>query len=229
MAMTLKSPLKNVWITQPFGVDWTDGKLPLGNGKFGGYSAFGMRGHNGIDFRALNGTEIMAAHDGTILIDEVRGGYGNSIMLRGEEYDTIYGHLLSSKVEVGKKVKAGDVIALSDNTGASTGPHLHFGLRPIKYDPNNGFLGWINPELFMEKGWQDLPVDNRYGQPRNYLKEKIVAFNPWLIRKIGRLPTNREIKGLCYGFHPFNNVFIGSIGNEWLYQTWPEYKKKFNL
>lgn len=237
--LILKKPLKEIWETQPFGVDWTGGMLPIGKNldgsiKYGGYAALGLKGHNGIDLKTTTGTEVYAAHDGVVLIDEVRGGYGDAIMLHTSDglYDTIYGHLLSSKVEVGQKIKAGDVIALSDNTGISTGPHLHFGLRPVNYDGNNGYFGWIDPAPFMEQGWADLPVDNRYGQPRtwaSFLREKATAFNPWLIKKIGRLPTPREINGLCYGYHPFNNVFIGSIGTDWLYLTWPEYKKKFNI
>jgi hypothetical protein len=53
-----------------------------------------------------------------------------------------------------------------------------------------------------------------------------MAFNPWLRKKIKRPPNNREIKGLVYGRHPYENVFEGAIDDKWLYLTYPEYLKK---
>ena len=76
---------------------------------------------------------------------------------------------------------------------------------------------------------ENLPVDNRYGQERTwpyYALEKAMAFNPWVRKKIKRKPNNREIKGLIYGKHPYENVFAGAIGDKWLYMTQPEYLKK---
>lgn len=74
------------------------------------------------------------------------------------------------------------------------------------------------------------PVDDKYGQVRTwagYLREKSFAFNLWLHAEIKRLPNNREINALAYGYHPFENVFRGAIGDKWLYMTWPEYKNKY--
>jgi hypothetical protein len=71
----------------------------------------------------------------------------------------------------------------------------------------------------------DLSVDNYYGLKRNwasYLRERAVAFNPWLIKKIGRLPNNREIKGLAYGYWDFESVFLGKNGDIWLHYNKPE-------
>lgn len=76
---------------------------------------------------------------------------------------------------------------------------------------------------------ENLPVDERYGQERKwyyYNLEKAMAFNPWLRMKIKRPPNNREIKGLVYGRHPYENVFEGAIDDKWLYLTYPEYLKK---
>lgn len=76
---------------------------------------------------------------------------------------------------------------------------------------------------------KDLPVDEFYGQERTwgkYIMEKAVAFNPWLRKKIKRAPNNREIKGLVYGYYPYEYVFEGVIDDKWLYITYPEYKKK---
>ncbi|MBI5071662.1 M23 family metallopeptidase [Candidatus Falkowbacteria bacterium] len=231
--LILKSPLKNVWITQIFGVDWTGGLLPLGNGKTGSYKDLGLSNHNGIDLKAPTGTEVLAAHDGIVLIDEVRGGYGNSIMLRTSDrlYDTIYGHLKESKVYVGQSVKTGDVIALSNNTGISTGPHLHFGLRPVNYDGNNGYFGWIDPEPFMEKGWDNLPVDTKYGRTKNWLAEFNMRFkNSWLqrhmLKKYYRRPpllNSRETNALVYGGWGADEVLNDANRFNWYFLTKGEY------
>ena len=76
---------------------------------------------------------------------------------------------------------------------------------------------------------KELPVDNRYGQQRtwqSYLREKVMAFNPWLRKKIKRLPSNREIKGLCYGFWSYESIFDGKYNDIWLTYTKPEAIKR---
>ena len=65
---------------------------------------------------------------------------------------------------------------------------------------------------------EKLPVELRYGQPRNYSMEKVTAFNPWLIRKIKRLPSNIEINALWYGKWDFEAVFKGRVQDQWLYE-----------
>lgn len=73
-----------------------------------------------------------------------------------------------------------------------------------------------------------LPVDLRYGLPRTwqtYLLEKKFAFDPWIIKKISRLPNNREIIGLAYGNWDFESVFKGRCKEVWLYHTKPEARK----
>lgn len=74
----------------------------------------------------------------------------------------------------------------------------------------------------------DLPVDLYYGQKRtwtSYMRERAMAFNPWLFRKIKRLPNHREIKALAYGFWGYEEVFEGSVGEIWLEHTKPGAKK----
>lgn len=74
---------------------------------------------------------------------------------------------------------------------------------------------------------EDLPVDFRYNEKRTwtkYLLEKKFAFNAWLIKRIGRLPNNREIKALTYGFWDMESVFFGKVGDRWLYMTKPAYE-----
>lgn len=86
-------------------------------------------GHSGIDIGVANGTPVRAARDGHVTFAGEMSGYGNCIDIdHGGGITTRYGHLQSFKVRAGHDVKAGDVIALSNNTGDSSGPHLHFGV-----------------------------------------------------------------------------------------------------
>lgn len=88
--------------------------------------------HRGIDFAVPPGTPIMASADGKVINSEYYGTYGNYIELEHENgYKTVYAHNSKLMVKTGETVKRGDVIAISGNTGLSTGPHLHF---EIKYN-----------------------------------------------------------------------------------------------
>ena len=115
-------PVENPKITQYFG-----------NTEFAQSGAYNGSGHNGIDLGIAVGREVFAAQSGTIMgtgntdIACNKASYGKWILIKHENgLATLYGHLSSIDVSVGEKVKAGDHIALSGNTGYSTGPHLHF-------------------------------------------------------------------------------------------------------
>ncbi|MGV3344436.1 murein DD-endopeptidase MepM [Enterobacteriaceae bacterium LUAb1] len=83
--------------------------------------------HKGVDFAMPLGTPVLAAGDGEVLIAKRSGAAGNYIAIRhGRQYTTRYMHLKKLLVTAGQKVKRGDRIALSGNTGRSTGPHLHY-------------------------------------------------------------------------------------------------------
>ena len=98
------------------------------------------RAHHGIDYAVSTGTHIKAAYSGKVIFAGRKGGYGKTVIVKHNAgYRTLYAHLSRFKTHVGAKVKTGDLIALSGNTGRSTGPHLHFGLS------QNG--RWINPAL----------------------------------------------------------------------------------
>lgn len=87
-----------------------------------------IRPHKGVDFALPRGTPIIAPADGSVeKVAYQRGGAGHYIVLRhGREYQTIYMHLSKSLVKPGQSIKRGQRIALSGNTGISTGPHLHY-------------------------------------------------------------------------------------------------------
>ena len=83
--------------------------------------------HEGIDLVADVGTEVYATGDGTVSYVGPRGGYGTVVEIdHGFGYSTLYGHLSKSLVREGQKVKRGQVIALTGDSGLSTGPHLHY-------------------------------------------------------------------------------------------------------
>lgn len=88
-----------------------------------------MSVHTGIDFPVQYGTPVMAATDGTVRT-QYNSAYGNmAIVTMADGTETWYCHLSSTRIRSGQ-VKAGDVIAYSGNSGNSTGPHMHFEVRP---------------------------------------------------------------------------------------------------
>ena len=86
--------------------------------------------HTGIDVETPRKTPLVAAQTGTVIFANWFAGYGKAIIIdHGGGYATLYGHLDVISVDVGQVVKKGENIALSGNTGYSTGPHLHFEVR----------------------------------------------------------------------------------------------------
>lgn len=86
--------------------------------------------HPGIDLAVPEGSEVRAAGGGTVEATGNDSAYGLYVLLRHPAgYETMYGHLSRVLVSQGDSVKAGQVIALSGNTGRSTAPHLHFEVR----------------------------------------------------------------------------------------------------
>lgn len=115
---------------------------PLTGGRF--TSGFGVRWgrmHEGIDWATPVGTAIKASCGGTVVSAGWSNGYGNCIVIsHSDGKQTRYGHLSKLLVTSGQKVSQGEKIALSGNTGHSTGPHVHFEIieggrqvNPLKY------------------------------------------------------------------------------------------------
>lgn len=87
--------------------------------------------NGGIDWAIPTHTRVTAAARGTVTrCGEDGSGYGTHVRVQHDDGTmTIYAHLASYTVKVGQALEAGDLIGLSDSTGNSTGPHLHFELR----------------------------------------------------------------------------------------------------
>ena len=99
------------------------------------YAAYGLPYHNGLDFAVITGTPVVAAAPGNVSkVQQDVGGYGLHVVLdcekQGKKFRLIYAHLSENSVHVGEQVTEGKIIGRSGNTGNSTGPHLHFELRP---------------------------------------------------------------------------------------------------
>lgn len=108
--------------------------------RFGSRESIRSFAHNGLDIAAPLGTEIKSACDGTVSIASYTGSYGNLVVVDcGNGVQIYYGHCSKLFVNVGDKVKAGDVIAAVGSTGNSTGNHLHFEIKinGVSVDPQN--------------------------------------------------------------------------------------------
>ena len=96
-------------------------------------SGFGWRWgrmHEGVDIAVANGTPVVAAKAGVVIVAGWMGGYGNLVVVdHGGGVATAYGHNTSVTVGVGQYVEQGQLIAYSGSTGHSTGPHVHFEVR----------------------------------------------------------------------------------------------------
>jgi len=86
--------------------------------------------HFGIDIAVPRGTPVSAPAEGVVTIRSRVGDYGNLVELdHGTGYTTRFGHLSKFNVEIGDRVKKGQVIGFVGSTGRSTGPHLHYEVR----------------------------------------------------------------------------------------------------
>ena len=95
--------------------------------NFGDDDAYGNSGHRGTDIPAPEGTPILAAHSGTVLVSGWNDSYGNQVLMdNGAGLSTRYAHMTQTAVTAGEAVTAGQVIGYVGNTGDSTGFHLHF-------------------------------------------------------------------------------------------------------
>ena len=111
------------------------------------------RWHKGIDIGARY-ENVYASASGYAYTLENPGGYGHYIMIiHGDGYITLYGHLNSFKVSYGQYVSQGQVIAQSGNSGGSTGAHLHFEIR--KASSISGFFSssFLNPLDYLPGGY----------------------------------------------------------------------------
>ena len=87
--------------------------------------------HRGIDIANSLGSPIYAVMDGTVINAGPAQGFGNWVVIQHDGGEvSVYGHMSQYNVSVGQRVKAGEQIAQIGSEGQSTGPHLHFEIKP---------------------------------------------------------------------------------------------------
>ncbi|MBN1162814.1 M23 family metallopeptidase [Patescibacteria group bacterium] len=152
--------------------------VPLGTGRtgvpFGAPSSYQPQGHSGIDLGVSTGTPIKSVGSGVVVyvgwfpqqaLWKLRNiGHGNTVIVYhgvasdGDPVYSYYAHLSEFAVETGEYVQEGDIVGLSGNTGASSGPHLHFAIRKgggIEYDGADADGRdwsdgqWVDPDLWV--------------------------------------------------------------------------------
>lgn len=104
--------------------------LPVSGKLTSGFGQRWGRMHTGIDLAVPEGTPVAASDGGEVIFAAYSGSYGNLVKVDHKNgYITYYAHCSSLLVNVGDKVQKGGIVALSGNTGNSTGPHCHFEIR----------------------------------------------------------------------------------------------------
>lgn len=149
------------------------------------YESFKMNNHGGYDFACKTGEPIFydVDIDGYVLNTEIdsSGGLGVNIITEGDRiFKHRYWHLKDFFVKAGDKVSVGQCIGWSDNTGASTGAHLHRdikemekvnGLLKVKNN-NNGTFGTIR----WDEWFEDKFVLDVVGTQKDYLRVLLLGF-----------------------------------------------------
>lgn len=145
--------------SQDFGANPTK-HLPVGHPIIQTFGNYQPDGHTGVDYPCSIGTPVKAAAAGTVVhVGRFGGSYasnpwwiqpsfaGYTYVVDHGHFIGIYGHCMdgAARVSAGQRVAEGQVLGLSGNTGASTGPHLHFECLPAKFNLNSAYYGRINP------------------------------------------------------------------------------------
>jgi len=211
----LRLPLKDIFVTQPWGVNYFDF-----------YQKMGLPYHPGVDFRARGGCPCYATNGGKVIRSGKYSDGGIGIEIRHPDgWSTFYYHLEKTLVNIDDTIIAGSLIGTCDNTGKyTTADHLHFELREYgeKINPADYFNFAYNGTPIGAKDWDKSRCYHRYyrGRPKGgYWIEKYRVV-PALIKFLKRLPSNEEINAATYGAWD-----RGAIANPAMYEIWSQLKK----
>ena len=230
----MRLPLKHILVVQPFG------KTPFAKEHPNFYK---NGSHNGIDFRSRAGNRAYACFDG-VANTNVANSYGKAVTITSGTLRAYYWHLEDQLIGNDTLVKAGQLVAITGNTGKyTTGEHLHFGLARLNSDGT--IKEWINPADFFDalhdgtpiknKDWQRSNAYHRYGKKANYLAEFFMKFTPikisntwvesgkWIQKRIVKLGLPRlnddQYNALIYGSWSFDDVINSATFTNCLYLT----------
>jgi murein DD-endopeptidase MepM/ murein hydrolase activator NlpD len=101
--------------------------------------------HTGSDFPMDTATPIQTTLSGKVVWAGDNGPWGNLVVVQNGDYQAWFAHLDQIEVVEDQIISRGEVVGLSGDTGNSTGPHLHYG---IKHLAGPGAYEWLNPEQF---------------------------------------------------------------------------------
>lgn len=119
------------------------------------YAQFGLKGHNGIDYKLPTGTKVLAPHGGKIIEATLDpAGYGLYVKIENDIEGSVLAHFKELRVGVGEIVNEGQLVGLSNSSGNSTGPHLHVGYFRFPRNRQNGFNGFIDQTPYLEDNSQ---------------------------------------------------------------------------
>ncbi len=240
MRFELYYPVRPIFFNQKFGE----------TSNLAYYKANGIEftGHNGIDMATKHSQPVYASHDGIVEVQvDINQGHGVVITTQQDyeykggvaKFKSISWHLIDDiPVKTGQLVKAGDIIGYADNTGLSTGDHLHFGLKPIKLvnkspvniEQNNGYMGAIDPapyfngkyatDIHLEKPVHTFNTTIRIGDS----SEEVMILQRCL-KHLGYFPFEIDVTGF-YGavtkkaVYDFQMKYIASQGLSALLEVW---------
>ncbi|MBU1026470.1 MAG: M23 family metallopeptidase [Candidatus Margulisbacteria bacterium] len=122
------------------------GKISQGFGHKQIINGRGAGSHRGTDFAVLNGTKVFAPNYGKVVFAKKLSAFGGTMVLdHGQGIHTLYFHLSKLIAPIGKVVTRGELIALSGNSGISSGPHLHWGMsvHNLRVDA----MQWVKHEI----------------------------------------------------------------------------------
>lgn len=109
--------------------------------------------HGGIDIACSEGTEIPSPINGTVVDVGFEKGYGNYVQIKDSKGNFhIFGHLSKQIAQKGQQVNRGDIIALSGNTGTTSGPHLHYEIDPPENQAAIKDGAHLNPATYSAAG-----------------------------------------------------------------------------
>lgn len=207
----LTHPVRPIHVNQEFGEDERT------------YSQFGLSGHNGLDLRTYHGQPVYASHDG-IAYYEIDDNQGHGVVIVSNDaylykgalvhFKTIYWHFCDPEkepsyaspiwIQTGKKansgkgikIKTGEIIGYADNTGFSSGDHLHFGLKPII--PGKGVTAGDAPDIGIGN-WVNVEQNNGF--------KGSIDSTPYFVPYIYDIPDGTQVPF----HHAVKNLFAGGL------------------
>jgi murein DD-endopeptidase MepM/ murein hydrolase activator NlpD len=105
--------------------------------------------HSGADFPVDEGQSVYATLAGKIVWAGDNGPWGTLVVIENGGYQTWFAHLSATSVSVGQNIAWGGAVGLSGNTGRSTGPHLHYGVKQFS-GPDDALGKWHDPERYFD-------------------------------------------------------------------------------